>query len=72
MPTIFDRPKSVRGWRHGLLQVWETYCEEGSKHTNHDGEEENQKKAESGTLVAGGLGVHDCEREGSVAANDGC
>ena len=48
------------------------YCEECAKHTDHDGEEDYQKKAESGAFVAGSLGVDDCEREGSVTAYDGC
>ena len=50
----------------------ETYCEECTEHTDHDGEEENQKQAESGALVARSLGVHDCEGKRSVAADDGC
>lgn len=54
-----------------MFRVSETYCEESTKHTDHDGKEDDQQKAESGAFVACGLGVHDCERERSVAADNG-
>ena len=50
----------------------ETYCEESAKHTDQNGEEDDQKKTKSGALVTSGLRVHDCEGERSVAADDRC
>lgn len=58
----------------GTWVTWsggERYCEECPEHTDHDGEEDDQKQAESGALVTSGLGVHDCEGERSVAIYDG-
>lgn len=52
--------------------MWRSYCEESTKDADHDGEEDDQKKAESGAFVASGLGVDDCQGKGSVAANDRC
>ena len=40
-----------------------TYSEECAQDGDHDGQEDDQKKAKSGALVAGGLRVYNCERE---------
>ena len=48
----------------------DSYREECAKDTDQDGKENYQEETESGTLVAGGLGVDDREGERSVAADN--